>query len=121
MICHAIHSVICISNIYIYIYADQSFVGLVDKDQNTLVAEQREIFTSANAKVLEKKEKNRMRGRNKISAKLRRKQKNVIDAQTVKLKERQEKEREDREKLRQERTRGKGEPAYNPLGRFAKS
>jgi hypothetical protein len=37
-----------------------------------------------------------MRGKNKISAKLRRKQKNVIDEQTVKLKEKLVKEKEAR-------------------------
>lgn len=37
-----------------------------------------------------------MRGKNKISAKLRRKQKNVIDEQTQKLKEKLIKEREAR-------------------------
>ena len=37
-------------------------------------------------KAIMKKEKNKKRGRNKISAKLRRKQKNVVDAQTIKLK-----------------------------------
>lgn len=37
-----------------------------------------------------------MRGRNKISAKLRRKQKNVVDEQTVKLKEKLIKDKETR-------------------------
>lgn len=61
-----------------------------------------------------------MRGRNKISAKLRRKQKNVIDAQMVKLKEMQKAQREERERLKS------GEPAEKPvtdlgaLSRFAK-
>jgi hypothetical protein len=40
------------------------------------------------------KEKHKMRGRNKISAKLRRKQKNVIDSQQLKLKEMQKLQRE---------------------------
>ena len=43
-----------------------------------------------------KQEKNRKRGRNKISAKLRRKQKNVVDAQSIKLKEAQKAEQEKR-------------------------
>ena len=45
-------------------------------------------------------EKHRMRGRNKISAKLRRKQKNVIDAQSLKMKEQLKEQREDREKAK---------------------
>jgi hypothetical protein len=55
----------------------------VDKDQETLRVEQQEVFYAANDKAVEKKERNRARGKNKISAKLRRKQKNVVDAQTV--------------------------------------
>ena len=39
-----------------------------------------------------------MRGRNKISAKLRRKQKNVVDAQLLKLKEKQKNAQELRDK-----------------------
>ncbi len=45
-------------------------------------------------------EKNRKRGRNKISAKLRRKQKNVIDEQTSKLREKQRELRDASEKLK---------------------
>lgn len=63
--------------------ADSSFVGTVDKDQDTLRVEQQELFYAANEKAVDKKERNRARGKNKISAKLRRKQKNVVDAQTV--------------------------------------
>ena len=47
-----------------------------------------------------------MRGRNKITAKLRRKQKNVIDEQLVKLKEKQQEEREALEKSRQVKANG---------------
>lgn len=42
--------------------------------------------------------KMRKRGRNKISKKLMRKQKNVVDAQTVKLKEKLNKQKVDRQK-----------------------
>lgn len=67
---------------------DPFFVGTVDKDSRALQADQRELLSAANNGLQKgKKEKNRKRGRNKISAKLRRKQKNVVDAQTVKLKE----------------------------------
>ena len=64
---------------------DSSFVGGVDKDTETLRAEQQEVFFAANEKVMVKKDRNRARGKNKISAKLRRKQKNVVDAQTVRV------------------------------------
>jgi hypothetical protein len=75
---------------------DSSFVASVDKDQTALQSEHKAIFDKANA-ALVSKEKNRKRGRNKISAKLRRKQKNVVDAQTVKLREKLAKEKEERE------------------------
>jgi U3 small nucleolar RNA-associated protein 7 len=73
------------------ILLDKSFVGSIDKDQDTLRDEHKLVFNTANEdkdsnkQSAGKKEKHKMRGRNKISAKLRRKQKNVIDAQTVKL------------------------------------
>jgi len=75
-------------------------VGSVEKDVKLLTDEHNAIFRVANQKELEKQQsnkKNKMRGKNKISAKLRKKQKNVIDAQMVKLKERQAAEREARE------------------------
>jgi len=77
---------------------DASFVGSVDKDQETLRQEHKVVFNLANGTSIEgqgkkegtkMKEKHKMRGRNKIAAKLRRKQKNVVDAQMVKLKEQQ--------------------------------
>ena len=34
---------------------DASFVGTVDKDQDTLRVEQQDVFVNANAKVIEKK------------------------------------------------------------------
>jgi hypothetical protein len=59
-------------------------------------------------------EKNKKRGRNKISAKLRRKQKNVIDSQSLKLKE----------KLKETSTAPKKDVAVSApqgaLARFAK-
>ena len=57
------------------------------KDQASLEQDHLELFKQANKKELEKKETNKARGRNKISAKLRRKQKNVVDASNLKLKE----------------------------------
>ena len=77
---------------------DASFIGSVDKDQETLRVEHNEIFHTANEKV--KRERVKMRGRSKISAKLRKRQKNVVDAQTIKLKDKLKKEREAREKER---------------------
>ena len=64
-------------------------------DQVSLKAEHQAIFNVANAAIV--KEKNKKRGRNKISAKLRRKQKNVVDAQSVKLKEKLQKDRDVRD------------------------
>ncbi len=67
-------------------------------------------------------EKNRKRGRNKIAAKLRRKQQNVIDEKSNELKETLEKKREEREERERERSglapkQGKG---YDPLSRFVR-
>lgn len=55
-----------------------------------------------------------MRGRNKISAKLRRKQKNVIDAQLLKLKDKQKEEREAKEK----KSKAEVESTLGALARF---
>jgi len=87
----------------------------VEKDMALLQAEHKELFATANARELstkvqyicdiiilnttdrgvliidfydiERQTKNKKRGKNKISAQLRRKQKNVIDAQLIKLKD----------------------------------
>lgn len=72
---------------------DSSFVGTVDKNATLLQQEHNSIFHQANSKELSKQPKDRKRGRNKISAKLRRRQKNVVDAQTIKLREKLEVER----------------------------
>ena len=69
------------------------------KDQSSLEQDHLELFKQANKKELEKKETNKARGRNKISAKLRRKQKNVVDASTLKLKEKL-KQKGDQEEIR---------------------
>jgi hypothetical protein len=66
-------------------------------------------------------EKNKTRGRNKISAKLKRKQKNVVDAQTVKLKEKLSKEREERESKKEgAKPRKTLAEEYGVLARFVK-
>jgi U3 small nucleolar RNA-associated protein 7 len=96
---------------------NSAFIGTVDKDQAAVQTEQDEIFYQANLKAIETKVptllpssvspalapsppqvKNKKRGRNKISAKLRRKQKNVIDSQTIKLKDALKRQQEDRAK-----------------------
>ena len=64
-----------------------------------------------------------MRGKNKISAKLKRKQKNVVDAQSLKLRERLQKQQEERQaqtKAHKDKLAGivEAEPAYDPLQRF---
>ena len=53
----------------------------------------RELAEKANASKKVKKEKQKKRGRSKIQTKLRRKRNNVIDEQTVKLRESREKEK----------------------------
>jgi len=85
---------------YEMIGLDSSFIGSVDKNQEELRNEHKVIFNLANEDSTigkKKKEKNKARGRNKISAKLKRKQKNVIDSLTVKLKSQQDNDRVDRE------------------------
>ena len=77
---------------------DASFIGTVDKDQRSLQAEHNDLFSNANKSEVSKKEKNKKRGRNKISAKLRRKQKNVIDAQTLKLQEKLKNDKENKKR-----------------------
>lgn len=96
---------------------DSSFIASVDKEHDLLKSEQDEVFYHANQKAIQKKvmvpnsigwshfslsqEKNRKRGKNKISAKLRRKQKNVVDAQTIKLRDTLKRQQEAREKAKQ--------------------
>jgi len=78
---------------------DPDVVGTVEEsDPRRRLERQRDLEEEANArKAAEgekpKKEKNRMRGRSKIQKKLGRKQKNVIDAQVMKLREAREREK----------------------------
>jgi U3 small nucleolar RNA-associated protein 7 len=75
-------------------------VGTVEDSNPHLHLERvRDIQDQANAKrdaAPPKKEKKKMRGRSKIQKKLKRKQKNVVDANTVKLKEDVEREKAER-------------------------
>ena len=82
---------------------DSSFIGGVDKDVKTLQKEQDELLKSANSNEFKKDSKNRKRGRNKISKRLKRKQKNVIDENQLKLKAQLEEQKEKREKKVQEK------------------
>jgi U3 small nucleolar RNA-associated protein 7 len=108
----------CCSRLMRLSFSDPTFVGTVDKDTKALAEEQKELFATANHKT-EPKEKNKMRGKNKISAKLRRKQKNVIDSQTVKLREKLRAEHDDREKSKaQTQKQQTTEAEYDPLARF---
>jgi U3 small nucleolar RNA-associated protein 7 len=118
------------------IVLDSKLIGSVDKDLKTLQEEHKELFQTANAKAGEhKKERNKMRGKNKISSKLRRKQKNVIDEQVIKLKSMLEEERkkETDESQQGDATKSKGKKRdadalvavssktaaeYDPLNRF---
>lgn len=56
-----------------------------------------------------KKEKKRMRGRSKIAKKLRRKQKNIIDENVMKLRDLRDSEKADREKRQREESGGGGD------------
>jgi U3 small nucleolar RNA-associated protein 7 len=75
-------------------------VGTVEDSNPHLHLERvRDIQDQANAKrdaAAPKKEKKKMRGRSKIQKKLKRKQKNVVDINTVKLKEDLEREKAER-------------------------
>ena len=90
---------------------DSNFMGKVDSNQSELKKEHQAIFEEANRKkeeamLLKNGSKKRARGRNKISAKLKRSQKNVIDSQTVKLKDSLEKQKAIREEEMMYRRKG---------------
>ena len=96
---------------------DSSFVGTVEQDPQALQKEQQDIVRAANEARIENakksgQDKNRKRGRNKISKHLRRKQKNVIDAQALKL---QAKKNHSKQHNIENVERAKG-----PLARFMK-
>jgi len=83
-------------------------IGTVDRNHIELVKEQNELAEAANRRPKkEAKEKKKMRGRGKISAKIKKKQKNVIDDQTMKLKEKLIKEKEDAKKEAEKLSREK--------------
>lgn len=103
---------------------DAQFVAGIDKDQKAVQAEHAELFKKANDNDKKPREKNKKRGRNKISAKLRRKQKNVVDAQSVKLKEKlqqQKQEREDQSNGKEGEKKAAKKGVISALDRFSKS
>ncbi len=61
-----------------------------------------------------------MRGKNKISKKLRRKQKNVVDAQVLKLKEMQKAQRDERLSAKTGVAAENSKESLGALARFAK-
>lgn len=76
---------------------DPSFVGTVDRKPDELKKERQQLADEAdkhNRK--DKTEKKKARGRSKLAAKLKRKHKNIVDAETLALKAAREKEREEK-------------------------
>lgn len=99
---------------------DPRVIGTVDRQPEELIKEQRDLVEDADKRPDKpKKEKNRMRGRNKLGKKLRRKQKNVIDEKTVLLKQKIEQEKEEAKRRRESESRSKmAEEAPRALQRF---
>jgi U3 small nucleolar RNA-associated protein 7 len=98
---------------------DPDVIGSIE-ESNLIQKQQRlrDLAESADAKKASekeasknKKQKKKMRGRNKISKKLARKQKNVIDEGTEKLKEARDQERSVRE--REEKNKNEGDDQDN--------
>lgn len=98
------------------IVLDSSFVGTVDKDPKLLQQEHNQLFKTANDNPKAPKSKNKMRGKNKIAKKLRRKAANVVDEQTEKLKLKLAKDKEEKSKLKQKVQEIAS--TYDPLSRF---
>ncbi len=99
---------------------DPRTVGAVDRQPDELIREQRELVEAADRRPARpKKEKNRMRGKNKLGKKLKRKQKNVVDEKTVLLKQKLDQEREAaKQKKESERRSSLAEEAPRALQRF---
>jgi U3 small nucleolar RNA-associated protein 7 len=78
---------------------DPSLIGTVDREAGELLAEQRALAEAADRRRkpdTKPKEKNKTRGRSKIAKKLAKKQKNVVDAGVMKLRQKLEEERQKR-------------------------
>jgi len=79
--------------------------GVEESDPHRRLERIRDLQEDANAKLADApkmKEKNKKRGRSKIQTKLRRKHKNVVDANTLKLKEAREQEKKEAKLLQGE-------------------
>ncbi|CAM9292995.1 unnamed protein product [Chrysoparadoxa australica] len=81
---------------------EPGFIGGVDQNPVELQKELRSMAQEANTRKVEKKAKNKMRGRNKIARKLQKKQANVVDASKVMLREKLAKEKAERESAREQ-------------------
>jgi U3 small nucleolar RNA-associated protein 7 len=67
--------------------------GMEESDPNRRLERLQDTQDQANAKIKEKKEKTKKRGRSKIQTKLRRRQRNIVDGQVMKLREAREQEK----------------------------
>ena len=103
--------------------------NLVQRQQRLRdVAEEADVKRAAEKEALKnKKEKKRMRGRSKIAKKLRRKQKNIVDENMIKLKELRDEEKAEKESRKRDEAAGgdgdeegggKGQEAPAALKRF---
>lgn len=73
---------------------DPNIIGSVERDQEARLADLEELEEEANRKKGEKKkEKNRMRGKNKYGKRIKRKNQNIIDAKSLKYKDDEKKEK----------------------------
>jgi len=96
-----------------------STVGAVDRQPEELMREQRELMEQADRRPAKpKKEKNRMRGKNKLGKKLKRKQKNVVDEKTVLLKQKIDQAREEAKQKESDSRSRQAEEAPRALQRF---
>lgn len=96
---------------------DPRQLGNVDKDPKALAKEQQELMHKADARP--HKEKNKMRGKNKLHKRLKRRQQNVIDQKMQLLKQKQEELKEAARKEKSEAEREhKSSKAPRALQRF---
>jgi len=91
---------------------DPQIVGTVEKDPQSRLKELKELERNANAP--KEHRKRRKRGRNKLAAKLRRKQQNVIDQRRLELQEQLAKEKE--EKLKSSKKKAESPAVAVPDG-----
>ena len=98
------------------IVLDKNYVGSVEKDADVRLREIRDRQRAANLeKMKSKREKNKAKGRNKIGKRLKKKQRNVIDAKRLELEDQLElrrKQREAVEKVKARERQGQKEGKY---------